>query len=232
MPYRKSYRNRRRRPRRMRRRKRRARQRIPRQSLLGDKRIVKLRYHDTAILFTSPAGLATSMVFSANGMFDPNISGTGHQPRGFDQLLLLYDHFVVLGSKCTATFLQHIDIDPDDTTKSQAVGIILRDNATSFLQPDDIFEDRNVSWKYISNTTSGGPVRVSCKFSAKRFLGRASVMSDPELKGSISSNPEEQAYYHVFVSPVGFAEVAGDVQISIDIVFIAMLIEPRLPPIS
>lgn len=33
--------------------------------------------------------------FSANSLFDPDQTGTGHQPRGFDQLKLLYNRYKV-----------------------------------------------------------------------------------------------------------------------------------------
>jgi len=64
-----------------------------------------------------------------------------------------------------------------------------------------------------------------------KFLGRASPLSDPDLKNSAGSGPTEQAYIHL--SNDNFGGVAGDaaecfVKLTYDTVFI----EPRLPPLS
>jgi len=44
-----------------------------------------LRYADTVTL-TSTVGGQAFYQFRVNSLFDPDLSGTGHQPRGFDQL--------------------------------------------------------------------------------------------------------------------------------------------------
>ena len=204
---------------------------LPRTSLLGNKRAVKFKYHDELILTQAGSGLATGFLFSANGMTDPNITGTGHKPRGFDQLMTMYDHYVIIGSKCVAKFLA---VGVDDvlvSTKASNVGIVLRDTPTIQVQTDDILEDRNVSWKSISNFRAATPTSVSRKFSPKTYLGRASPLSDPQLKGDINNNPDEQAFYQIFIGPIGSIN-AGDMFVSVDITYIAVLIEPKLPPVS
>ena len=39
-----------------------------------------------------------------NSLFDPDQTGTGHQPYYFDQFAALYNRYTVLGSKLTAEF--------------------------------------------------------------------------------------------------------------------------------
>ena len=43
--------------------------------------------------------------FVANGAFDPNLTGVGHQPRGFDQFMAGYETFTVTGSKISVNFV-------------------------------------------------------------------------------------------------------------------------------
>ncbi len=235
MPYRRKYKKRPMRSRRKYKRRYNKRKYLnsPTKSLLGNSKMVKLKYHAGISLESGAFGDSDSHVFSANGMFDPDITAviTGHQPRGFDQLMQLYDHFVVLGSQCTATFIQTADVQGSADSLSQSVGIILRDRAPVLTNQNDILEDRNVKWRVLSNFRSGNPVRVVKKFSAKYFLGRASPLSDPHLKGSVTENPVEQAYYQIFVAPIIDA-AGGVVQVSVDITYIAKLIEPVQPSIS
>jgi len=58
--------------------------------------ITKLKYSDTLTL-----SLANSYqyVFNLNSVFDPNRTGVGHQPYGFDQLAALYNRYRVISCK-------------------------------------------------------------------------------------------------------------------------------------
>lgn len=55
---------------------------------------VKMKYCDQYSL-TSGSGTATSQVFKANSVYDPDHSGTGHQASTRDQWALLYTHYRV-----------------------------------------------------------------------------------------------------------------------------------------
>jgi len=45
-----------------------------------------LRYAEAGVVFDSVSGSLISQQYAMNGLFDPNITGVGHQPRYFDQL--------------------------------------------------------------------------------------------------------------------------------------------------
>lgn len=60
----------------------------------------QLEYNET-LNFASTAGALAGYTFGANCLFDPDISGTGHQPRGYDQISAMYFRYVVLGAKIT-----------------------------------------------------------------------------------------------------------------------------------
>lgn len=62
--------------------------------------MAKLRYAETFSLTTGAAGIIGSVqVMTLNNIYDPNQSGTGHQPYGFDQLAAFYGYFVVHHTK-------------------------------------------------------------------------------------------------------------------------------------
>lgn len=62
---------------------------------------VKLRYCWQNGLSTPGVGFSgtfgTEQVFRLNSLFDPDLTGTGHQPFGFDQLTPIYGRYVVSG---------------------------------------------------------------------------------------------------------------------------------------
>jgi hypothetical protein len=59
-----------------------------------------LRYAETYTLTTGTAGVIGSIqTMALNSVYDPNVTGTGHQPYGFDQLSTFYNNYIVHGCR-------------------------------------------------------------------------------------------------------------------------------------
>lgn len=63
-----------------------------------------LRYKE-AVLLDPSAGQFKTYVFKTNDLYDPNYTGTGHQPMGYDQLAAVYSHYSVSRSRIKVTQL-------------------------------------------------------------------------------------------------------------------------------
>lgn len=181
-----------------------------------------LRYYDGPTLNIGAIGSTATHVYSCNGMYDPDISGIGGQPRGFDQLMALYDHFVVIASKITVMLADNVSSAPVlfmlDLKDTQT----LDSNTTATMES---------SFSSYSLHSPAGPVSTLVQTFSPRFLGKSNYLSDPDLKGSASANPDESAYYHVVVSsPSGVDEAA--VYPTVVIEYTAMFIEPKRPAAS
>lgn len=61
--------------------------------------------HKYAHLYYASASAASygTYVFRCNGLYDPDLTSTGHQPYLFDQLSSLYDHYMVKASRIKIT---------------------------------------------------------------------------------------------------------------------------------
>lgn len=68
---------------------------------LPSSKVVQMRYCETFGL-VSTVGALGSYEWSANDLYDPNITGGGHQPYGFDQWSVFYTKFTVLKSQMHA----------------------------------------------------------------------------------------------------------------------------------
>jgi hypothetical protein len=56
----------------------------------------QLRYAETFSLTTGTAGIiGTVQLMMLNNVYDPNTTGVGHQPYGFDQLASFYGYYIV-----------------------------------------------------------------------------------------------------------------------------------------
>lgn len=169
-----------------------------------------------------PQGVAEVYNFTANGLFDPNITGSGHQPRTFDQIMPFYDHYIVTGAKMVARF-SHLEEHPI------VVGIVQRDSASSgTLNVEDILEYPKRKFITLAAKDAGGSVgTISSTMNVSKFLGRK-VMGDPHLKGTASANPTEQCYFQLFAWKPSGELWAGDIAVDITIEYSATFVEPKL----
>jgi len=183
-----------------------------------------MRYSDPYIKIPVPADtFLGAYIYSCNGIYDPNITGAGHQPSGFDQLMTMYDHFVVIGAKAIVTFVNN------DTSDAMIVGIDIRDSVNA--EPDSrvIIESGTAKYANISERASGAnQITLEYKVNPSRFLGRSKPLSDPQLKGSATANPTEQCYFHIFAGNLDDQGTLGtSVTANIIIEYQVILIEPK-----
>lgn len=140
-----------------------------------------------------PGTTAATHVFSANGVYDPNITGTGHQPMGFDDWIAKYNHYVVLGSKLNARFT----VLQGATTDDVLVGIQLKASpSVDTSNIETLIEQNCMRYKYVTNANATrNTASLTRKFSPKRFFGYDTRGS--QYRGDNLTNPNEQAYYHL-----------------------------------
>lgn len=163
-----------------------------------------LRYMETGLVLNpGVAGIAADYVFSANGIYDPNVTGTGHQPLGFDQLMTFYNKYTVIGSKIQIRF------ESIDTVYSHFVGCSLKSESTVILSGQQNIEQGETAWKYLSiNTGSQMTALITRGFSAKKMFGK-NVITEDILQGTSSANPTTQYYYHVWCDPNNGTDTGG-----------------------
>lgn len=72
--------------------------------IVPDEQFMKLKYNGVATMLIS-AGSISNYIWSGNSVYDPDVSGTGHQPMGFDQWSAFYNKYTCFGSKITVEIL-------------------------------------------------------------------------------------------------------------------------------
>ncbi len=193
-------------------------------TLAPTKRLVHLRYVEQVELAGVAGGAMQTYYFTANGMFDPNITGTGHQPLGFDQYMSMYNHYTVIKSKCTVHFNNVGNLQP------MVVGVNLDDNATTITSAVAEFcEQPSSSWKYVNVGDGAGTnnATLSRVFNPKKNLGISHPMSEHDCRGNAAANPAEQSYYVVFSGPQNVGSDTGVILVFVTIDYWAVLTEPK-----
>lgn len=74
---------------------------------------VKMVYQMSTSL-SSSSGAATHHVYRGNSVHDPDLTGTGTQPAGHDELSALYNRWRVMGSQIEVTAMSSNAVVPDD----------------------------------------------------------------------------------------------------------------------
>lgn len=186
-----------------------------------------LVYHADANMAIA-SGTGTSLIFSCNGLFDPEISGAGHQPRGFDQLMKLYDHYVVIGAKLTVLAWAK------SPTEASLLCIKIQDNNVAINNRNDILESRWTRILQMGTIDSGNSCnRATMSINPNRFLGTSKPLSNPSLKGDVTSNPTEQCYFNIANINVGEDAVStSGLRLDIRIEYDTIFFEPKNPVVS
>ncbi len=190
---------------------------------------VVLRYHQRDALDPAAGGVVAGRIYRANGMFDPEFTGAGHQPRGFDQLMALYDHFVVVKSKITVRFCWAAESDAVVNVPVD-VGVCLVNGTTLLLGDNFSYQEDGYSNFKLLTPNESNEIVITNTFN-NGFLGKKTWQGDDELEGSVTADPAEQAFYHIFASPLTTQD-APSIAMSVQIEYTAMLIEPSLPGAS
>jgi hypothetical protein len=185
---------------------------------------VTLRYVETALSCTGTTGAVGGYVFSANGLFDPNITGTGHQPMGFDQMMLLFEQATVLSSKASFTVYNG-----SAANISMGVALYLSPDTTILSNFGRTVEAGNCNYRLLAPINTPGnfvqDLNMSCD--VRRYFGRTrqkrGLLNDDDLFTTSAANPVEQVYFILSAEDIisGANTVVADftVNIEYDVVF-------------
>lgn len=152
----------------------------------------RLRYCDS-ITLTTTSGSVGSYVLRANDLFDPDFTGTGHQPMGFDQMMVFYNHFTVTKARLVCTFENGVNA-------ASVCSVRVDADSTPLTAPTRIVEmGGNVMVDCENKTTSSATRTVELSVDIAKYQGvsRSAITSDPSLQGSSAASPLECTYFHV-----------------------------------
>lgn len=173
------------------------------------------------------AGVVAYKNYSANGLFKPNNSGSGHQPLGFDQMMELYNSYTCLSSAITATFM----FPPTTVASGSAATCGVRIGDSSGTSPTGLghlIELRKCKYKIVGYNQNPHAVRT-VRYGMKpwKWLGHNNAKSDTALFGDAASNPSAVVDYEVFVSPFDENTNISSVIIQVRLSYKALFFEPE-----
>jgi len=144
---------------------------------------------------------ATSVITDFNGQFcinlnslyDPEQTGVGHQPYGYDQLATLYNRYRVIGASWSVVCMKQTSaiclsaLPANESTPAITSGAQMRENPRAKF----VYQNPGSPLKIVKGYTS-----------IPSLIGRtkAQYMADDRFQADVNSNPQEFARLNILVN--------------------------------
>lgn len=191
-------------------------------AILGVSRKCKLNFYTQVVLTTPATNIASVYTFAANGLYDPDITGIGHQPMGFDQLMAIYEHYTVTSSKITVHAIEgKAAVDPS------SIAVSLNADSTIVTNIGRIIENGLVKYAMIGPLASGPGKTLTLSCNVDKFMGKKTLNED-DYRGDATVNPTEQVYFDVSVWNADYGSATSQtILLDVLIEYWAVFSEPR-----
>lgn len=164
-------------------------------------------------------------VISANDCYDPDVTGIGSQPRGFDQMMEFFDHGVVTKTK--------VELWVDNASaNAQITSLSLMDNVTIGSPTTKEQLEYNPQIVDVIGEQGFRPHYMKWEIDPNKYLGRKDPLSDPELKFSAVGGPTEKANFHFQTTPVGSISGGGPMNVVYRVTYKVTFMEGKQPSSS
>jgi len=149
---------------------------------------VVLKYKENDILFT---GIITpsAQVYRLNSCFDPNLTGTGHQPNFFDQLTAVYSQYCVTAAKMKVQIINEGTVEVDSA-------LVYSDANLSTQTVENLSEARWSKNNVTGIQNSGKSVSTLSlpTVSIANLQGEKNLNTDPNNYCLTTANPVDPVY--------------------------------------
>lgn len=199
--------------------------------------LVQLKYTDTISL--SPAAsdsTSTNYQFSFNNLYDPDYSGSGHQPMYFDNFSQVWGRYCVRFAKIKCTVIDH-EINTRIWNGTAALSnpsgaykiAIIRDENNSDVPTsmNSLIEQnsRNITWRFVSPSLTGKLPKLSMKCAPAKL---ANVdFNDDTLQSAMNAGPNRNIRGTIVVAPADPLSVVAPptAKIYVEITYFAKLFD-------
>lgn len=188
---------------------------------LGMKRHVRLCYHSQFLL--SPTGVTHgARTYQLNSIYDPDVTGIGHQPFGHDTYQSLYKKYLVKGAKITATFVHEMG----GTGQPVWCSVFLDKNGTLDSNLDTKMEQ--VHGRGVKPLLSNSREKAVCTqfYSPKTFFDVKDAEDEHQMAAQMGGQPNLPAYAVVWAQCMDHAGSGPNLTVSVKIEYFVELSDP------
>lgn len=190
-------------------------------SAVPDRMFVKLKY-STNLNFAETALPLTGHVFRMNSLNDPDFTGTGKQPLGFDQWSAFYKRYRVTAAKITVRAWN------GEAAEPCIISLIPSKESTLLNDLSEIAEAPYARKKLLGASGGLSSGVVSNYMTIAKLGGLKSIQYENGFTGATTTNPVSEYFWQVYASVVRASGVDIDVDLQVDIIYYAEMYD-RIP---
>lgn len=185
---------------------------------IAPRTIVRLKYHED---WSSP-GTTYDYVWNLNSIFDPNRTGTGHQPYGHDQYLTFYNRYRVYRVSFT------LCVSALSANENYKLSIGASNDVNTYSNPSLAAESPSFFTRIVSNAT---PIIIRGNYYLPAVTGVTTTQykTDDRFQSQFGASPTELIVMHIVSSAVGTdaAPDIGKLAYSLNLVYHCELFDPN-----
>lgn len=175
-------------------------------------------------------GIYASYIFAGNSPYDPDVSGAGSQPLGFDQWSNFYTRYRVLASSIRADFSS-----TSSTLHTQAYNrlVVFPSNYVTAAADFDVAENMPYSNCKATTLVTGVHNRISNSMDTATIHGepKVGVLAADDFEALTSTNPGQMWYWHVGVQPMN-GSTSTTVELNVRISYLVQFFERQVNAMS
>jgi len=195
----------------------------------GQSQKVNHKYFDNVPLSTN-AGTRGFYTFCLNGLYDPNVTGVGHQPLGVDQVEQIFNNYCVIGARMKVTILNQ---DSDEYLMSV---LYISEDATPPTNPAELMEQGAQSSKVLpplgTSYDNGKPTILTANVSTKKAFKVRSLLDREDVNAVRNANPTRPLYGHIIVWQPSGALTTANTTCCVELWQTSVWYKPRNLPYS
>lgn len=174
-------------------------------SPLPQRYITKMKYMET--ITTSALG---DFQFRLNSIYDPNFTGVGHQPYGFDQLSAIYNRYRVISCGYRIASMNVV------SGNGVRLGAVAANEVMPIANFDVLGELPRA--KYVNQAQTSDIVVLKGKSYLPSLMGRtkAQYMADDRYQAEVSTNPAEGAVLNLYTATSAGVGVSRELQVLLE----------------
>jgi len=173
---------------------------------------VVLKYSE--LLQRAPGTTFDEYIFAGNSCYDPNVTGTGSQPVGFDQWSALYGKYRVVGSKIKASFINNVS---SNNIYFSVIPVTASSGVTGF---NDAVGQPYSRWCACTPPTGMSRARIVNRMTTSKIYGQ-NISTDDVFAATTGANPSSPWYWVINAVTAHAVNLGYDMEIEIfyDVIF-------------
>lgn len=158
-------------------------------SIVPDRLLVRLKYSTQQL---SAAATSVTRRFALNGLYDPDLTGVGHQPKAFDEWMAFYEKYEVKSSTIKFNLINRSGVEIQACCMPSL-------SSTALTTISEMQEAPYARYVSLSGDDGGSATKfLMNKMNVKKLEGRNTYSVN--FTGSTSANPVALQEWHLLIS--------------------------------